>query len=204
MVRYIVSTIRLPEMSNFALHRSKLMGTSRKDSKTTPSYWFPDDALEAELERIPIHLLVAEDDTATRNILIKTLERFGYRVSAAKDGNEAMEILNDELDPPELAVLDWIMPGRDGLEICRHLKTRKRPFVFVILLTARCSDEDVIQGLESGAHEFLTKPFNVHVLAARVAAGARIVRLEKRLLLKSEILREYLQRIEEKNVIETH
>ncbi|MBN2529868.1 MAG: response regulator [Deltaproteobacteria bacterium] len=177
------------------------MGTSKNEPQSTPSSWFPDDALEAELERIPIHVLVAEDDTATRNILIKTLEKFGYRVSAAKDGDEAMQMLNDELDPPELAVLDWMMPGIDGLEICRRLRLRKRPFVFVILLTARCSDEDVIQGLEAGAHEFLTKPFNIHVLAARVAAGARIVRLEKRLLIKSEILKEYLQRIEEKSEV---
>jgi DNA-binding response OmpR family regulator len=157
--------------------------------------WFPDDALEQELEKIPLHLLVAEDDASTRYILLKTLGKFGYRVSAAKNGIEAMASLDDPEDPPELALIDWMMPGMNGLEICRRLKSRKHPFVFVILLTARCSDEDVIEGLEAGAHEFLTKPFNIHVLAARVAAGARIVRLEKKLLLKTEILDDYLQKV---------
>lgn len=167
------------------------------NKKTTPlTSWFPDEALEAELERIPLHLLVAEDDAATRKILTQTLEKFGYRVTAASDGTEAMDKLNDEEDPPELALVDWMMPGMDGLQICRQLKQRKRPFVFVILLTARCGDEDIIEGLEAGAHEFLTKPFNIHVLAARVAAGARIVRLEKKLHLKSEILRDYLEKMD--------
>ncbi|MBN2717160.1 MAG: response regulator transcription factor [Deltaproteobacteria bacterium] len=168
------------------------------DENATIMSWFPDDALEAELERIPLHLLIAEDDTATRKILTKTLEKFGYRVTAAKNGTEALALLDDEADPPELALLDWMMPGMDGLEICRHLRQRKRPFVFVILLTARCGDEDIIEGLEAGAHEFLTKPFNIHVLAARVAAGARIVRLEKKLMMKSEILRDYLEKLDPK------
>jgi DNA-binding response OmpR family regulator len=157
--------------------------------------WFPDDVLEQELEKIPLHLLVAEDDAATRHILVKTLEKFGYRVTAAKNGIDAMTLLGDEEDPPELALIDWMMPGMNGLEICRRLKARKRPFVFIILLTARCSDEDVIEGLEAGAHEFLTKPFNIHVLAARVAAGARIVRLEKKLIMKTEILKDYLEKL---------
>ncbi|MBN2342445.1 MAG: response regulator transcription factor [Deltaproteobacteria bacterium] len=166
------------------------------DEQKHPVSWFPDDTLEAELERIPLHLLVAEDDLATRNILTKTLTKFGYRVSSAADGAEAMKLLQNEDDPPELAILDWMMPEMDGIEICRALKKRKRPFVFTILLTARCQDEDIIEGLDAGAHEFLTKPFNIHVLAARVAAGARIVRLEKKLMIKSEILRDYLQKLD--------
>ena len=174
-------------------------GGAMTDQPSPMSSWFPDDALEAELELIPLHLLVAEDDTATRNILVRTLEKFGYRVTSASNGTEAMALLNDENDSPELALVDWMMPGMDGLEICRRLKHRKRPFVFVILLTARAGDEDIIEGLEAGAHEFLTKPFNIHVLAARVAAGARIVRLEKKLMLKSEILRDYLEKIEPKS-----
>jgi DNA-binding response OmpR family regulator len=165
------------------------------DSIQATTSWFPDEVLEAELEQIPLHLLVAEDDSSTRQILIKTLEKFGYRVTSASNGLDAMDLLNNEMDPSELALIDWMMPGMDGLEICRNLKARKRPFVFVILLTARCGDDDVIEGLAAGAHEFLTKPFNIHVLAARVAAGARIVRLEKKLMLKSEILRDYLERL---------
>lgn len=166
------------------------------DEQKQPVSWFPDDTLEAELEQIPLHLLVAEDDPATRAILSKTLIKFGYRVSEVDDGTKAMELLKNTDDAPEIAILDWMMPGMDGLEICRFLKARKKPFVFVILLTARCQDEDIIEGLNAGAHEFLTKPFNIHVLAARVAAGARIVRLEKKMMIKSEILRDYLQKLD--------
>jgi sigma-B regulation protein RsbU (phosphoserine phosphatase) len=158
--------------------------------------WFPDDVLETELEKIPVHILVADDDVAIRTLLTRALESYGYRVTATEDGNKAWEILEDGDDPPELAIIDWMMPGLDGPELCWRLKERKRPFVFTILLTARSQDDDIILGLESGAHEFLTKPFNLHVLAARVAAGARIVRLEKKLLMKSEILKEYLNKVE--------
>lgn len=167
-----------------------------KNENRPPHSYFPDDTLEAEIETIPLHLLVAEDDPSTRNILVRTLEKFGYRVSSAADGQEALEILKSEDDAPELAILDWMMPDIDGLDICRYLQRRKHPFVFVVLLTARCQDEDIIAGLNAGAHEFLTKPFNIHVLAARVAAGARIVRLEKKLELKSEILKEYVEKLE--------
>lgn len=158
--------------------------------------WFPDDDLEADLENIPLHVLVAEDDLSTRELLKTVLVNYGYRVSTAEDGDKAWELLQKEDDLPELAILDWMMPGATGPELCVRLKARKYPFVYTVLLTARTQESDIIEGLESGAHEFLTKPFNFHILAARVAAGARIVRLEKKLSIKSEILKEYAEKLE--------
>jgi len=158
--------------------------------------WFPDDELESDIESMPVHILVAEDDPSTRTLLVKALENNGYRVTAAKDGFQAWEALENEEDYPELAILDWMMPGLTGPQLCQKLRDRKYPFVFTILLTARTQNADIIEGLEAGAHEFLIKPFDLYVLSARVAAGARIVRLEKKLSIKSEILNDYAQKLE--------
>jgi DNA-binding response OmpR family regulator len=161
-----------------------------------PLPWFPDAELESELSSLPIHILVADDDDATRTLLERALQNLGYRVTATADGARAWEALSDLDDVPQLAILDWMMPFVDGPELCRRLKARGQPFVFTILLTARTSENDVVVGLEAGAHEFLSKPFDIHVLGARVAAGARIVRLEQKLTIKSEVLKEYAEKLE--------
>ena len=163
---------------------------------TDPRPWFPDDELESDLASLPIHILVADDDDATRMLLERALKNLGYRVTAVPDGARAWDALQDFDDLPQLALLDWMMPILDGPELCRRLKARGTPFIFTILLTARTSENDVVLGLEAGANEFLSKPFDIHVLAARVAAGARIVRLEQRLTIKSEVLKEYAEKLE--------
>ncbi|MCP4602630.1 MAG: response regulator transcription factor [Proteobacteria bacterium] len=171
------------------------MDRNKRDKDTVTS-WFPDDILESDIESIPIRILIAEDDSATLNLLKKSLESNGFDVTAVRDGNAAWEVLQDIANSPELAILDWMMPGLDGIELCKKIKARKTPFVFTILITAKVDETDIIEGLEAGAHEFLSKPFDVNVLKARVIAGARIVRLEKALQTKSSILKEYAKKLE--------
>ena len=168
---------------------------SEKNKKSSVS-WFPDNLLESEMELIPLRILIAEDDPATRLIIERTLEADGYLITIATNGIEAWEALSDENEPPELAILDWMLPGIDGIDICKRVKERRSPFVFLILLTAKTESQDVVDGLDAGAHEFLTKPFDFNILRTRVAAGARIVRLEKALSMKNSILQDYILKLE--------
>jgi len=168
--------------------------------KSMPVSWFPDNLLESEMSLIPLRILIAEDDPSTQLIIERALEADGYKIQIANNGSEAWDYLNDEVEPPELAILDWMMPGIDGIELCRRIKDRKNPFVYVILLTAKTESDDIIEGLEAGAHEFLAKPFNFNVLRARVASGARIVRLEKALKLKNSILQDYIDKLERESM----
>ena len=127
-------------------------------------------------------ILVAEDDAVTRRLLKVQLTRWGYDVTLCSDGLEAEESLQSD-DGPQLAILDWMMPGISGLDLCR--KTRKRTselYVYTILLTARDGREDILEGLEAGADDYLTKPFDPNELKVRVRAGARIVELQRDLV----------------------
>ena len=123
-------------------------------------------------------ILIAEDDAVSRRMLQVYLMQWGYQVVIASDGAEAWRVL-DSGDPPKLAVLDWMMPIMDGVEICR--KVREVPRVspaYLILLTARGSNEDVVRGLDAGADDYMTKPFSREELRARVRVGVRIVELQ--------------------------
>ena len=171
---------------------------SHQNKKPSVS-WFPDNLLESEMELIPLRILIAEDDVSTRLIIERTLEADGYLITTATNGIEAWEALNDKREPPELAILDWMMPGIDGIDICKRVKERKNPFVYLILLTAKAESDHVVEGLDAGAHEFLTKPFDFNILRARVASGARIVRLEKALSMKNSILTDYIRKLEGKS-----
>jgi phosphoserine phosphatase RsbU/P len=126
-------------------------------------------------------ILIAEDDLVSRSVLQATLERWGYEVIATSDGSEAWVALQSE-DPPSLAVLDWMMPEMDGLEVCRRVRanTHNLP-VYIILLTARGSREDLVSGLEAGADDYVTKPFNRDELRARLNVGVRVVQLQRSL-----------------------
>ena len=157
---------------------------------------FPDAELKQSIEGMPVRILVAEDDPSIRLMLEKTLSKENYEVVSAGDGEEAWALLDDPDDPPRIAILDWMMPKTDGLEVCRRIKERERPFVFTIMLTAKTANEDIILALRAGADEFLSKPFNLDVLRSRVAAGARIVRLENLLTMKNSILEYYIEKVE--------
>ena len=161
-----------------------------------PSENFPDEELKREVASLPIRVLIAEDDKTIGEMLKRVLSSENYDVVLAEDGEQAWQALQDEDDPPCLAIIDWMMPGMDGLTLCRKIKERESPFVFTIMLTAKTRDEDIIAGLRAGADEFLTKPFNLDVLRSRVAAGARIVRLEHLLTMKNDILEYYIEKVE--------
>ena len=139
-------------------------------------------------------VLIAEDDSISRRMLEAFLVKWGYEVLVSTEGEEAWGLLQLN-DAPRLAVLDWMMPGRDGIQICRTLRQRKgRPYVYVILLTARGQKEDIVQGLEAGADDYVTKPFDPFELRARLRAGRRIVELQEQLVQAREALRDQASR----------
>ncbi len=126
-----------------------------------------------------MRILVAEDDVTSRIILQSILLKWGYDVLSVSDGTAAWNILQDQ-DAPSLVILDWVMPGLDGIEICRklrHAETSARP-LYIILLTGRGSKEDIVIGLEAGADDYITKPFDNDELRARVQVGRRVVQLQ--------------------------
>jgi two-component system, cell cycle response regulator len=127
-------------------------------------------------------VLVAEDDPVNRKLLELHLKKWGYEVVLCSNGTEAWEVLRSGETPP-LVILDWMMPGKDGLDLCREIrKIEQRPYVYIILLTARNRVEDVVKGLEAGADDYIIKPFHPHELKVRVRAGSRVVRLQEDLL----------------------
>jgi two-component system, cell cycle response regulator len=129
-----------------------------------------------------LKILVAEDDCITRRLLEARLTQWGHEVVACADGAEAWEILSSN-DAPNLVILDWIMPEIDGVTLCREIrKIGRQPYTYVILLTAKTRKEDVIEGLESGADDYIVKPFDAHELQVRVRAGSRIVHLQQGLV----------------------
>jgi two-component system cell cycle response regulator len=133
-------------------------------------------------------VLIAEDDPIFRCILQTWLQRWNYQVVAAKDGLEAWDALQQEA-APKMAILDWMMPGIDGVELCRRIRARERdPYRYVLLLTAKDEKHDVVVGLEAGADDYLTKPFDVDELRARVRAGKRILELQDALIQAREDL----------------
>src|SRR5262249_28674817 len=102
---------------------------------------------------------------------------------------EAWNILQSQ-DAPRLAILDWMMPGIDGIEICQRIRSAARePYVYMILLTARTESQDVVDGMDAGADDYLTKPFNAHELRVRLRAGSRILELQEQLVHAREALR---------------
>jgi len=126
-------------------------------------------------------VLIAEDDPVSRRLLEATLEKFGYEVVVAADGAEAWTALQRD-DAPPLAILDWMMPELDGVEICRRVReipTSTPPYL--ILLTAKTEKRDVVAGLDAGANDYLKKPFDRGELRARVQVGAKMLELEKNL-----------------------
>jgi DNA-binding response OmpR family regulator len=135
-------------------------------------------------------ILIAEDDSTSRMTLELILKKWGHQTIVAQEGNQAWEILQE--DNPRLAILDWMMPGIEGIELCRRIRRRRDgEYVYVILLTARVAKEDVLAGLEAGADDYITKPFDREMLRSRVAVGARIIQYETLLAEKNRRLQSY-------------
>jgi two-component system, cell cycle response regulator len=136
-----------------------------------------------------VKILIADDDRMSRRLLERTLERAGYDVIAVKNGRLALEQLS-LLDGPRLALLDWMMPELDGPGVCREVRKRSdRPYVHIVLVTSRGSKQDIVAGLESGADDYLTKPWDPAELTARLSVGQRILQLEDRLVEARETMR---------------
>jgi len=130
-----------------------------------------------------VKIMIAEDDPVSRRLLEAFLSKWGYDVVATCNGSEAWAVLN-EPEAPSLVISDWMMPNIDGLELCRKIREMKKSgYTYFIILTAKERKEDVIQGLEAGADDFLTKPFHQEELKYRVQIGERIIELEQRILL---------------------
>ena len=141
-------------------------------------------------------ILIAEDEYTTRLMVQVCLENLGYSIESVEDGNTAWEIINQKT-PPQIAVLDWEMPGISGIDLCRKIKRMERSSpIHVILLTARDSENDINQGFAAGADDYITKPFNEDELRARIRVAERIVTIQSSLNSSLEELREALDMVQ--------
>lgn len=133
-------------------------------------------------------ILVADDDPTTRTILQTALARLGYQTECVADGDQAWAKLQQR-QGPEMAILDWHMPGMTGIEICRKLRQRQDvPYVYIMLLTGNNTTDDVVEGMAAGADEYIVKPVDAATLHARIAGGQRILELQReRAALKAQI-----------------
>jgi diguanylate cyclase (GGDEF)-like protein len=137
-------------------------------------------------------ILIADDSIVSRHLLDATLRKWGYEVVVACDGVEAWNYFQAE-DAPKLAILDWVMPGLTGPEVCRRVREHahdKDAYTYILLLTSKSLREDLIEGMEAGADDYLTKPFDQHELKVRLRAGTRIIDLQRELVAAREELRE--------------
>lgn len=128
-----------------------------------------------------MRILIAEDDVTSRWLLDRVLKRWGHDIVIASSGTEALEALLSP-ESPQLAILDWLMPGMTGVEVCREVR-RVNPLTsrYLILLTSKSDKGDVVSGLEAGADDYITKPFNQDELRARIKVGLRVIELQSQL-----------------------
>jgi DNA-binding response OmpR family regulator len=144
-----------------------------------------------------VKILIAEDDMVSRRLLESTLIKWDYEVVVTSDGFAAWEALQSS-DPPALAILDWMMPGLDGIQVCRKVRgTPTSTPPYLILLTAKGRREDIITGLQAGANDYVTKPFDRAELQARLQVGVRIVELQQSLADRVIELEEALARVKQ-------
>ena len=140
-------------------------------------------------------ILIAEDDFTSRSLLKALLTKRGHDVVAMVNGAEAWEAMQLP-DAPRLAILDWMMPGMDGLDVCRRVRARKpdRP-PYIIMLTTKGEKADIVAGLEAGADDYLPKPYDPGELHARIGVGSRLIEMQDALADKIEELRQALDQI---------
>ena len=128
-----------------------------------------------------MRILVAEDDNSTRIALLAVLKRLGHDVVSAVDGEEAWRKL-EQPDSPKIAIMDWMMPGLTGVEVCQRVRSATgNGSKYLILLTSRSEKHEIVEGLEAGANDYITKPFDEGELIARVRVGERVIDLEQQL-----------------------
>jgi DNA-binding response OmpR family regulator len=128
-----------------------------------------------------MRMLVAEDDRMSSQLLERNLTRWGHEVVLTSDGLQAWNVLSSD-DGPRVAILDWMMPGIDGVEICRRVRQANAVLpIYIILLTAKGQKTDIVEGLIAGANDYVIKPFNREELQARIQVGVTVVELQQRL-----------------------
>ncbi len=144
-----------------------------------------------------MRVLIADDEATSRHLIRATLEGWGFEVLVAVDGWEALRVLQGSKGP-EIAMLDWMMPEIDGLDVCRRMRaTMPNAGTYIILVTARGGLENVVRGLEAGADDYITKPFDPRELRARLHVGVRIVQLQKALMERFQELEDALKRVKQ-------
>jgi len=127
-------------------------------------------------------ILVAEDDKVTQMMLVKQLKSWGYDVHTVTDGQEAIDHLTSSDDPPQLLLMDWLMPGLSGVDACKEIRsTESMPFTYIVLLSGKDQKDDIVHGLNSGADDYLSKPYHPEELLSRLRAGERIINLQTNL-----------------------
>ncbi len=135
-----------------------------------------------------MRILIAEDDRTSRDILTAVLRKWGHAPVAVDNGNEAWQVMQDK-DAPELAILDWEMPGMDGLEVCRKIRSKMTSNPpYLIILTARGDTGDIVKGLDAGANDYISKPYKNDELQARLRVGQRMMELQNELLATKDAL----------------
>jgi two-component system cell cycle response regulator len=149
---------------------------------------------------LPLRLIVADDSAVSRIATKRLLEKSGHHIQLASDGLQAWELLQAQ-DVPTIAILDWMMPGMEGIEVCRRIrKAHRQHYTYVVLLTGRSERQDVIEGLQAGADDYMTKPFDAQEMQARLLVADRIIRFQEELFAAREVLRnqashDYLTRL---------
>jgi sigma-B regulation protein RsbU (phosphoserine phosphatase) len=144
-----------------------------------------------------VKVLIAEDDAVSSRYLEAALRRWGYEVIATKNGAEAWQVLSGP-EIPRMAILDWMMPEMDGLELCRKIRgTATTKTAYVILLTARGGHGNAVQGLQAGADDYVTKPFDREELRARIQVGARVAQLQASLAERVSELEEMMAKVKQ-------
>jgi phosphoserine phosphatase RsbU/P len=144
-----------------------------------------------------MHVLIAEDDRVTGEILARTLQRWNYETTLVADGTEAWARLSATSEAT-LAILDWMMPGIDGPDVCRRVRAELPDAnMYLLLVTAREGRHDVVAGLDAGADDYVIKPFDPEELRARVAVGARVLGLQQKLAERVNELQEALTNVKQ-------
>ena len=140
-------------------------------------------------------ILMAEDDEVSRRVLQETLTAWGHEVVITQNGTEAWSILQRE-DAPRLAILDWMMPGMDGTEVCRRVRQKQSATpTYIIILTAKSGKADMVEGLVAGANDYIIKPFDREKLRTRIQVGATVVELQQNLAGRAVELAEALAQV---------
>jgi two-component system, cell cycle response regulator len=133
-------------------------------------------------------ILIADDDAVSRRVLEEFLRKWGYQVASVANGADAWALLEAD-DSPRIAILDWMMPELEGVEVCRRVRARSdRAYTFLILLTAHGQKDSLLSGLKAGADDYLSKPFNAEELRARLQVAERILRVQDELIAARDAL----------------